>query len=193
MKKILILALLFIQTSCVTKALWGDKEYKERISQFLVGTDGRYVVFVGDNYHYIFTDNSETLKAILSLGKNIVKIDTKATRLKLDKNNNVDGELVMVGSSLSLTPQELYSLRMIGIYPDRYNEILVRMKVSGRRYAAKYIGSTQGQLSNSQVVTIRYNDSNAIKDVGKVAVTPIAVGVDAVLLIGKVVVKVFEL
>lgn len=193
MKKILILALLFIQTSCVTKALWGDKEYKERISQFLVGTDGRYVVFVGDSYHYIFTDNSETLKAILSLGKNIVKIDTKATRLKLDKNNNVDGELVMVGSSLSLTSQELYSLRMIGVYPDRYNEILVRMKVSGRRYAAKYIGGGQGQLSNSQVITIRYNNSNVIKDVGKVAVTPIAVGVDAVLLIGKVVVKVFEL
>jgi len=193
MKKILLLLLLFVQTSCVTKYLWSDKEYKERISQFLVGTDGRYVVFVGDSYHYIFTDNSETLKGILSLGKNIVKIDAKETRLKLDKNNNVDGELVMVGSSLSLTPQELYSLRMIGVYPDRYNEILVRMKVSGRRYAAKYIGNNQSQLSTPQTVTIRYSDSNAIKDVGKVAVTPIAVGVDAVLLIGKVVVKVFEL
>lgn len=192
MKKILLLAILFIQTSCVTKALWGDKHYQEKVNQFLVGTDGRYVVLVGDNYHYIFTDNSGALKAILSLGRNVVKVITKETRLKLDGNNNIEGDLVMGGSAAELTPYELQTLRSVGVYPDRYNDLMIRMNVSGRRYAAKYIGNQQ-QTSTPQVVNIYYRNSNVIKDVGKVAVTPIAVGVDAVLLIGKVVIKVFEL
>jgi hypothetical protein len=193
MRKIILLAaLLFVQTSCVTKYLWGYKEYKERISQFLVGADGRYVVFVGDQYHYIFTDNSGVLKNILSLSKNVFTIDARETRLKLDSNNNLSGELVMSGLSTSLDPQELYNLRLSGIYPDRNGEMIVRIDASGRRYAAKYLGQTT-QSTRSQNITIYYKDSGVIKDAGKIAVTPIAVGVDAVLLIGKVVIKVFEL
>lgn len=192
-KIILLVTLIFMQTSCVTKYLWGYKEYKERISQFLVGTDGRYVVFVGDQHHYIFTDNSGVLKNILSTSKNVFTIDTRETRLILDSKNNLSGELVMSGLSTSLDPQEIYNLRLAGIYSDRNGEMVVRLDASGRRYAAKYLGQNSMQNTKSQNITIYYKDSNVVKDAGKIAVTPIAVGVDAVLLIGKVVIKVFDL
>lgn len=194
LKSLLLISLLLFQTSCVTKALWGDKQYKEKITQFLVGNDGRYVVFVGEQYHYIFTDDSGALKTILSLNKKVFDIKTKDTYLRLNSNNELKGEIVMFGVSTGLTPEEMQLLRRADIRPDRNGDLLARIEVTGRRYAAKYLNQNLTQSgSTSQVITINYRDSNVIKDAGKVAVTPIAVGVDAVLLIGKVVVKVFEL
>lgn len=194
MKKFLLLILVLLQTSCVTKALWGDKEYKERINQYLVGADGRYVVFVGDNYHYVFTDNSGALRAVVSIGRNVFAINKKETYLKLDSSNNITGHIALIGLASALSPEELQLMRMADAYPDRNGDISVRIDVHGRRYAAKYLGGQQAQKQPiTQTITIYYRDSSVVKDVGKVAVTPIAIGVDAVLLIGKVVVKAFEL
>ena len=154
MKKILLLALLFLQASCVTKALWGDKQYQEKINQIFVGTDGRYVVFVSDQYHYIFTDNSDVLRTLLSLSKNVIAIDKKETYLKLSSSNDLKGTLVIKGSTASLTIDDIYLLRKAGIYPDRNGELFVRVNVSGRRYGAKYLSQSAPGATNPQMVTI---------------------------------------
>ncbi|MBU6140534.1 MAG: hypothetical protein KGP29_03120 [Proteobacteria bacterium] len=190
--KLFLVVLLFAQSSCVTKALWGDKSYQERVNQLFLGTDGRYVVLVGEKYHYIFADNSGMLKVILPIKqRNALIIRSQDTFLKLTSENEANGELVLYGAASALTPEELQALGSFGVRPNNGN-IFVTVNLLGRRYAAKYLNQNFSRLENSQEITVYYRDSNLVKNVGKIAVTPIAVGLDAVLLIGKVALIPFE-
>jgi hypothetical protein len=184
---IALFLILPLSTSCVTKALWSDPSYNEVISQIFVGADGRYVVFVGDRFHYVFTDNSSLLKTVISLKqKKILSMNPERTQLKLDSDNNVSGEVVFSGPFSLLPAEDAYSLQALGFGPDYKDNISIRIKVSGRRYVAKYIGSAAPVLELPYRVKVYYSDNNLIKGVGKAAVTPISVTLDAILLIGKV-------
>lgn len=185
----LCLALL-LSSSCVTKYIWGDKSYEERIDQFLAGADGRYIVFVGQDYHYIFTDNTAILKTVLSLRQQgILTINLDKTHLKLNSNNDIAGDFVMSGPFNLLPVEDRGVLQALGFRPDKYDNVTIKVKLSGRRYVAKYLGSNLPSLStNAYTMPIYYNDSGIVKGVGKAAITPIAVGLDAVLFIGKIVV-----
>lgn len=192
----LCISLLFLSSCTITKILWGDKSYQENIGQFLVGADGRYVALVGTNYHYVFSDNSGMLKQILSLNqKGILNINVKETYLKLNKDNDINGNLVISGPFSILPPEDKITLVTLGFKPDRNDDIVVKIKISGKRYLSRYLGHNNSRPTNaSYVITVYYGqDSNLAKDVGKAAVTPIAVTLDAVLLIGKIVVAPFSL
>ncbi len=193
MKKLLKTAALFATlltlNSCLTKYIWGDKSYKEQISNFFIGSDGRYVAMLGDDYHYVFSDNSGILKTILSLKQQgVLTISESKSHLKLQANNEVSGNLVLEGPFSILDREDAKTLNRLGFSPDRHDTLTIKMKLTGRRYAAKYLNQNIASSKTSHTFTIYYRDSNAAKDVGKIAITPIAVGLDAVLMIGKIVV-----
>jgi hypothetical protein len=188
---VLCLSLLFLSSCTVTKMLWGDKQYTENIEQFLVGSDGRYVALVGTNYHYVFADNSGMLKEILALNQQgILNIDIQQTYLKLDSNNDIKGHIVITGPYSILSQQSKATLASLGLVPDKNDYITAKIDLVGKRYLSKYLGHNTSRPTNaSYSITIHYRaDSSFTKDVGKVAVTPIAVTLDAVLLIGKIVI-----
>ncbi len=180
---------LLLQSSCITKFIWGDKSYNEEIEQFFVGADGRYIAMIGTHYHYIFTDNSGLLRNILSLNqKSVLVVNQEKTHLKLSANNDVAGELVLEGPASVLPREDIKALRSWGFIPDRNDVMSVKIILSGRRYAPRYLGPNPAKLNEPYNIKVYYHDSNVVKDVGKVAVTPIAITLDAVLLIGKIVV-----
>lgn len=187
----LCISLLASSSCTLTKILWGDKSYQETVNQFLVGSDGRYVALIGTEYHYVFSDSSGTLKEVLALNqKGTLRIDTEATYLKLDSNNDIKGTLVISGPFDILPLEDKMRLTALGYREDRNGNVQIKINLSGKRYLSKYLGhnaaTTTGQ---SYVITVYYSgDSNIAKSVGKIAVTPIAVTLDAVLLIGKIVV-----
>ena len=184
---------MLLTASCVTKALWRDKSYEETIQQFYVGADGRYVALIGAEYHYIFTDNSGLLKLIVSLRqKDVLTVNEDKSNLKLDVNNNVDGYIVMEGPFYALPPEDMATLNGAGFFPDR--DLSIKINLKGRRYLSKYIGENQ-PLSNShsiQKIRIYYGGEGVAKNIGKAAITPITVTIDAVLLIGKVALAPFD-
>jgi hypothetical protein len=193
---ILCISLLTLSSCTVTKILWGNKSYQETVSQFLVGADGRYVALIGTGYHYVFSDSSAKLKEILALNqKGTLRINTEKTYLKLDGNNDITGDLVISGPFDILPVEDKIRLNSLGFKEDKNGNITVKINLLGKRYLSKYLGhNTASTTGNSYVITVYYKgDSNIAKDVGKVAVTPIAVTLDAVLLIGKVVVAPFSL
>jgi hypothetical protein len=168
--------------------LWGDKNYDEIIRQFFVSSDGRYIVLIGNNYHYVLTDGSNVLKAVLSLKqKDALKLDEKKTQLEINKNNEITGDFVLEGPFSMLSPEDIASLRSLGIKPDRYDNVSITIKVFGRRYLPRYLGNGISSLSTPYIIKVYYNDSNVALNVGKLAVTPVAASLDAVLLIGKAV------
>lgn len=183
----LILTLLF-QSSCITKYVWGDAFYEEEVEQFFVGADGRSIAFIGTNYHYVFSDNSGLLRNILTLKqKGILQINPQKTHLKLEKNNEVGGFLVLEGPGSVLPREDQRTLKAWGFLPDRKDLITIKVKLLGRRYAPRFLGQNFDKMENPYILQIYYSDSNLVKDVGKAAVTPIAVTLDAVILVGKVV------
>ncbi|OFW80941.1 MAG: hypothetical protein A2887_06625 [Alphaproteobacteria bacterium RIFCSPLOWO2_01_FULL_40_26] len=194
MRIVFCLLLVSFITSCVTKALWRGTGYDEEIKQFFVGSDGRYIVFVARDYHYVFTDNSKLLQQILSLKQSgVLSLNTKETYLNLKSNNDVKGHLVLEGEFDLLPREDMIKLQSMGFNPDREYRIVIKIPLIGRRYAARYLG--QGSIPNENIYKIRiyYSDPSLIKGVGKAAVTPVAVTLDAVILIGKVVILPFKL
>jgi len=72
--------------------------------------------------------------------------------------------------------------------------LIIKVRLSGKRYLPKYLGNNNATTLGSGVtLPIYYKESNFIKGVGKAAITPIAVTLDAVLLIGKVAIYPFSL
>lgn len=191
-KKFLNLSLLFVlflNSSCITKFIWSDKSYKERIEQFYIGADGRYIVLIGSNYHYILNDNSGMLKEVFSLKQQgVLTIDLQKTHLKLDSNNDIEGDFVMHGPFSILPEEDVAKLRFLGFAPDKSDEVSIKVKLKGRRYVARYLGEALTKFNTNYVIQIYYSDRSLIKGVGKAAITPIAVTLDAALLIGRVVI-----
>jgi len=192
--RILFCFLLLINSSCVTKYLWGDKVYHETVSQFLLGADGRYVVLIGGEYHYILTDERGIFQKIMSLKQEkILVINPEKSHLKLDSNNEIKGYLTIEGPFSVLPLEDLGVLTSLGYKPNKKDEVTIKINLTGRRYSARNLGQALISSSTTYKIPISYDDSGFVKDVGKAAITPITVGLDAVLLIGKVVIMPFKL
>ncbi len=186
---LLCLAICFTASCTLTKLVWEDKKYDEKITQFFVGADGRYIVLVSANYHYIFTDNSGLFKEVLSLKqRGVLTINIDETYLKLKSNNEIKGEFVISGPYSILPAEDKVVLTRFGFKPDDNDDISVVIRLTGRRYVAKYLGQGAPGPNINYVIPIYYNDSTLAKDVGKAAITPITVTLDTALLIGKIIV-----
>lgn len=191
-KFLLVISLIFLN-SCITKAIWGNKSYKEEIAQFYVGNDGRYIVLIGPSHHYVFTDNSGMLRNILSLEqRGILTITDSDSYLKLESDNSLSGYITFKGPYSVLPRTDMYKLQGLGIFPDQSGDVAIRINVSGRRYLARDLGAVAKVPTASSVIRIQYRDTSLVEGVGKAAITPVAVTLDAVLLIGKVVVAPFR-
>lgn len=193
-KKILIISTLLCLTSCLTNFLWGARTYREEITQFYVGSDGRYVVLMGPQYHYVFSDNSGILKEVVALQKGGSLALASDTTLELDSNNNVSGEVVLNGNADLISAQDAFKLQSLGFIPNSRNDIKVKMKLQGRRYSARYLSGVSSEAVKRYYITINYReDAGVVGSVGKAAITPVAMTLDAALLIGKVVIYPFTL
>jgi len=183
----LILNLLFLP-SCVTKALWEDYSYEERITQFFVSVDGQYIVLIGENYHYVLTEKSGMLKEILGLKQQgILTINSEKTHLKLDVNNDIAGDAVIEGPASILLLEDLEKLKKLGITPNKEDVLSVKIHIVARRYAAKYLGQNFPAPNAINKLRIDYSDSSAAKNIGKAAITPLTIIIDGVILGGKIV------
>mgnify|MGYP000538828966 CR=1 FL=1 len=141
---------------------------------------------IGPHYHYVLTDIGGNLENILSLKqRGVLTISDKDSYINLASNNNLKGYITFTGPFSILPREDIYKLNSRGIFPNKDDEVAIKIKVRGRRYVAKYLSSTINSNS-SHTLRVYYSDSNLVKGVGRAAVTPIAITLDAVILIGKV-------
>ncbi len=96
-----ILAILIAMNSygCATNAVLDKMDddlviYTEEVSSILVSEDGKQLVFIGNNYHYIF-DVPEQL--LLTLKSSFRKsISAHFGKFRIGKNNNIEGKVGIV-------------------------------------------------------------------------------------------------
>ncbi len=183
---LLLFLLLFLQTSCVTKSLWTET-YPETFQNFSVSQDGSRVALVGEKYHYVFSDNSGVLKALLTWpDRGLLFIDVSKTHLDVDLNNNVYGYATIESFLNQLRPQQTLFLTSVGFRSKDGSALFLRMPLRGRRYLPRNdLQVFLPRLNRPYVVDINH-EQGVLRKAGNLALTPLTVTADSVLLLGKI-------
>ncbi len=191
--KIFALIVFFLFTSCVTKALWSKPYYNETFRQFLISNDGKLIVFLGKNYDYIFSDDSDVIKQILrSNRRDLLFINVKKSNLNLDRYNNIYGEVYIETFDLKLPRRDFAFLEALGFRSTDDQTLSLKLKVVGKRYLPRDdLGQYLPELDRTYVVPIKYKPGSLV-NLAKVSLTPLSISADAVIVIGKSVMAPFR-
>lgn len=189
--KILLISLLLLQTSsCLTQKLWSNS-YKEPIQNFLISQDGKYIVFLGENYHYIFIDKSGVMRELLSWrGRNLLFIDTKNTVMKVSRNNKVSGHALVESFFSNLRGDQRVFLESLG-FRKKDGALAIKIELEGKRYLPRQdLGRFLPSLSRKYVFDVKYTP-NAKKAAAIAALTPVTFAADAIYIFGKIILHPF--
>jgi hypothetical protein len=186
---ILVIPLLLIGSSCkdtYTRKLWSDNFYSEAFYYFLISKDGQFVVFLNDEFHYVFNDNSGLIQKLL-LWKNSKKlyVDTDKTILKIFANNSVSGKVAIYIDKDNINFSDLKILKSLG-FIDNKEKFTTEFKVYGQRYQAKTdVTAYTPRLSSPYNVRIYFDLTNGQK-IAKASLSPLTLVVDAIMISGKI-------
>lgn len=186
----LTLVIIYFLTSSCTKVMWeGNAPHKyDIIEQFLTTENGEKVVFIGKSYHYIFDDKDKFIRKILGW-KNRHKLRLSGNEtLSISKTNKVEGiidiEIRPVAEKLS--DEDVKFLEEIGFKSTVNNSLVVMRKklvLKGEMYIPKpNVTYTSSNLAQKYQIILDYKDGILTRS-KKIALTPITVTTDAVLLL----------
>ncbi len=186
---IIALPILFFCSGCeetYTKKLWNNNFYNEVFYYFLISKDGEFVVFLGDEFHYVFNDYSKIMQKLL-LWKNSKKlfINNDESILKISANNQVSGEVVIDIDKSFISNQNLSAIYSLG-FEEGKEKFSLKFKIFGQRYLAKTeINNFTPRLSVPYNIRIFYNLTSGQKIV-KASLSPLTIVLDAIMISGKI-------
>jgi hypothetical protein len=181
---------LLMSSSCLTSSLWKDhyKYYDDTINQYLITKDGERVIFLGKKYHYILNDKDNVIKELLNWPSR------KKMTMSIYNFNAISKDKVEVSIKVSvdskkqldeLSQSELTFLKSLGFKTSKFDSYKI-FHLNGQRYLPKpntSYGFNSSLNKNYNVkVGIKYNSATDIA--GNIALTPITVVGDVVLVAG---------
>lgn len=176
----------FSSCSNLTKKLWEPKHYEEEFKHFLINQRYGFVAFLTQKYHYVFSDNSNLMKSILSWqDRRVLYIDADASELHVNKNNEVRGDIMIRSFNENLMPFREAQLFKYGFRKDK-NGWFLKLKIFGTRYKSN--PNVQGvlpQLDLSYKIKV-YTDLNKGEVLKDVLLTPLTITADGIITIGKI-------
>ena len=187
---IIIACLVATLTSCqktITQKIWNDNFFNEIFYNFLISQDGQFIVFLNNQYHYVFSDHTGQIKKLILWKKShdALHINLDETVLNLDEQNNLEGEVVVDADLEKLNQIDINTLKSIGFYLNG-NKMSVNFKVFGKRYqASSYIAKRTSRLSAPYNVRVFYKIQPRQK-ILKASLTPITLVLDTLMISGKV-------
>ena len=185
---------IFLSMGCVTKQVlrtqYDYSSYNEQIISFYLNPKGNEVVFIGKKYHYIF--NRDT-KAFIELLKNrdVLNLEQKNLEIstRVDENTLISSDIVVRIRDRGLTKKQK-SLLQVHFTQSRGKETFyVRdYHISGNRYLSNpNVNAKVERLKHTLEVKIDEAHIKSGDTLRKIAMTPLAVAGDAVLIAGVVV------
>ena len=192
--QIFLVSLLLLQTGCLTKMLWDDS-YEETFKYFLISENGKYVVMIGRNYHYVLDDELGVIQELLNWDdRNLIKINIDKTHFVVDKNNSVKGYVMIDTVYNNINTQQEAFLLSLGFKQDDLKYMSFKIKLKGARYVPRTdnFEKIAKHLSRTYIIPV-HNQQSFGKRVGEAALTPVTIVADSILLFGKVLLMPFEL
>lgn len=188
MRIIFIAIILLSISSCnsITYKLWHSKSYEDNFRHFLINGKFGYIVFLTPKFHYVFNDNSNLLKNILTWqDRRVLYIDTENSKLILDDNNKLEGEILIRSFSNNLMPNREQFLFNNGFLQDKEGWYL-KIRIYGERFlASNNFSGLLPQLDLNYKMKIIAKNNNLDK-VKFASITPLTLGADGIILIGKI-------
>ncbi|MGU7773944.1 hypothetical protein ACV229_27665 [Burkholderia sp. MR1-5-21] len=177
----------FALSGCFTSDLYErkDKQYLESVSAFMITEDGKQLVVLGEQYHYIF-DMPDKLRPVLLSGYR------KSLRSSF-YSFYADGSAV-TGRYQTALPRnasaETQQAAAADGFKDDGNGLALNGEISGKRYSAN--GFAQVQKTAALPFNERYQVSiteplSAFDKGLRLLATPVTVAADGVLVLGGVV------
>lgn len=188
MKNFLIfLTLIFSLSACGLTGSGNSGYYADIIQSFVTTKNARQVAFLGDKYHYIFTDNSGIIKKLVFWEQHeILYIDLKNTHLTVDKFNNVGGYATVKTLFSNLNRADVAYLKKLGFIRDTDETFMLKMPLSGKRYLSNGVNYNAYTLNNQYEVKVyALKKSSGLSKIAKIAISPITVTIDAILWLGE--------
>ena len=166
--------------------LFKDGEYRETIDRFLVTEDGKKLVVLGKQYHYIL-DMPAHLEAVLAAPYR--KWVTASLYGFVAKGDKINGEFDLhIRDARKRMTADDYQRALADGFTERAAKLVLLGSVSGTRYTTDGFKLDQNSSTFNEPYEISVTD--AITPVGKAArllVTPVTLAADGALVIGAVV------
>ncbi|MBM5782346.1 MAG: hypothetical protein FJ368_02875 [Pelagibacterales bacterium] len=199
MKKLIPKMLLFLVTfwnlaSCeFTKSVWEDV-YKEKVSQFLISSDSKVIVFFGEKYHYAFPDNSAKLQQLFDLERNkVILINTEKTKLRVQNSHSISGYICFQTYDYNLSPEQLETLNFLGFRKNEEEFVFeLILEVSGERYLSFENPNLYFLISQNIYEFEIKRDQTKTREAEKIAETPFAIFGDSLVVIKEVLASFFK-
>ena len=194
MNKILVLfaalSFLIFTGACFTPALHSGKptkSYQEKVETFLMSEDKEQLIVIGEKYHYIFPTN-DVLKFITQWPdkKQQVKASFSTFRVQLDQSL-AGSYTLFIRDSRKLSPEAKQLLISKGFFDNKSsNTLRYHGGLAGKRYLANEVRVPETLKLNKQyTIQIIENDTVSAGEVAKrIALTPLAVAADGLLILG---------
>ncbi len=201
MKKPLILLVavcfLIFGGACFTPELYkhpaeDSRTFVEEVSTFLITQDGKNLIVVGKQHHYIFTP-SDTLKFILtSPEKKYVKASFNGFSISSDQA--VYGSYTLTVDAKQGLPAESIKLLIAKGFTHnaKQKNLTYQGSVQGTRYLAdKFQLPATMQLNQKYTITMRESYASASATMERILLTPLAIAADGLLILGGIPVLIF--
>ena len=178
---IIIASLLF--SSCATHALWRDAGYKESLKDFYLSIDGKTLIIIGTQYHYIFPVRRNLNEILLS--KKRIYIKPQFYTFSLNNDNSIEGKYVLHYDTLGSKNHHQWLIEHDFVQqPFETHKYRRTELLKGQRYLASNL------LPNNRFrseYTIEIEDSDYKHDgISRILLSPLTVAVDGTLLLGTV-------
>ena len=186
-KRLIFIWLLLILNNCtLTQKIWGLNDYQENFKHFLVDPKDGFVVFLTENYHYVFSDNNNLIKNILFWqNRKILYIDSDNSIIKIEKNNKFSGDIVVRSFGKNLSFENKKFLYENG-FKQNNEEWFLKLEIHGTRYLAdENIKGYLPQLDLNYKIKIAQPLSLKSKFIA-ITLSPITISIDGVMAIGKI-------
>jgi len=206
-----IALLIFLSLGCVTKQIWTDKTkatpYQERIISFYSNEQSKEILFIGEQYHYIFNKETQALMALLK-SKGLLNLSDKNINVyaSIDRQDNRKAQAhIMIHMKKSeLNAQQIQWLEKNNfsiIQADPYygtehryqaNEQVPNVTIYTKEYHIEGRRYIANQEVNKQVIklkkpltieVIEFSKSDEKSTLYKIAMTPLSVTADAGLIV----------
>ncbi|MDD4949952.1 hypothetical protein [Sulfuricurvum sp.] len=187
----------FMLTGCMTTKLWQDdkgitsSKYQDTITAFMMTEDGKNIIFASSQYHYIMKSDAALVFLLSHKSEIPVHYQFSKDSYSVFTNNQIQAVFSASFNSNDIAPSLLqdFNDHRYGRTNTKTNQVDIDFHLSGNRYQSDpKINALMTSLQQPIEFTFtefhpRSSGEKIASTLGKIAVTPITVAADGVLIV----------
>lgn len=186
-KSLLIAILIITNLNSCTKIIWEKTFYEDNFKKIMTTRDGKKIVIIGKKFHYVFDDKTGNIFKLLSW-ENRSKLKIEKYNIRVSQINKITASITIKTNiekdqDYNFNDEEKDFLRELGfinINSDN-NFFEKNINIEGTRYFPKSGINYEANNSSTKEHKIKIEVDSYLNKAKKIALTPVAIVADGVL------------